>query len=150
MVNDCSLRAAVLAANLNAGADTIQFSSGVTYTLTIAPTGANDATSGDLNIKDAVTFIVGGGCGSACSATIQGGAGWSDRIFYIANMAQVALSDLSIRNGNVSGNGRRLLHRQRRAHAYQRERAEQHGEQLWWWDLQYQAGMAAVFLMTRC
>lgn len=53
---NCSLREAVIAANTHAGADTIRLAGAKTYNLTIAPTGSDDATSGDLNILDTVTI----------------------------------------------------------------------------------------------
>src|SRR3954465_5555887 len=47
----CSLRAAIQAANdLGGGGHPVQLQVPGTYTLTIPPTGSNDAASGDLNI----------------------------------------------------------------------------------------------------
>jgi CSLREA domain-containing protein len=102
----CSLREAIIAANTNTasgpgagecvagtGTDLISLPAG-TYTLTIAPTGANDATSGDLNITQALD-IVGTG-----SPTVVGGGGWADRIFDIASGVAVSMSGFTISGGN--------------------------------------------------
>src|SRR6185503_3437032 len=62
VVGDCSLREAVIAANANAGADTIVFNAGVNPVL--SRTGTDNAASlGDLDINDSVT-IMGNGSGS--------------------------------------------------------------------------------------
>src|SRR5438477_773447 len=103
----CSLREAIIAANTNAasggvageciagsGTDTINIPAG-TYTLTIAPAGANDATTGDLNITEAVSLV---GTGNP---TVQGGGGWADGIFSIeAPAGTVAMSGFTISGGN--------------------------------------------------
>src|SRR5512141_789120 len=53
--NDCSLRGALISADANPGS-IIQLPEGVvTITLSITPTGANDAASGDLNVTADVT-----------------------------------------------------------------------------------------------
>ena len=104
-----SLRSAVIAANANPGS-TIQLTHGVTYTLTIAPAGADDATTGDLNITADTTFNFGNVlCLNNCAATLQGGAGWSDRILNIASSAHVDAFLLTLRNGNTTGNGGGIL-----------------------------------------
>jgi len=101
-----SLRSAIIAANNNPGADIIQLTHGVTYTLTIAPSGADDATTGDLNITGDTTFNFGNTiCFSNCAATIRGGAGWNDRILNIASGARVDAFSLTIRNGHILGAG---------------------------------------------
>jgi CSLREA domain-containing protein len=102
----CSLREAIIAANTNTpsgpgageciagtGTDLINLPAG-TYTLTIPPTGANDATSGNLNITQALD-IVGTG-----SPTVVGGGGWADGIFDIASGVVVSMSGFTISGGN--------------------------------------------------
>src|SRR5689334_20797495 len=51
----CSLRDAVIAANANAGADTITLSAG-TYTLTLVGANEDAAATGDLDITGTVTI----------------------------------------------------------------------------------------------
>src|ERR1041385_5369148 len=61
---DCSLREAVIAANATPGADTITLPNiGGPFRLTIPHTGADDATTGDLNITGDTTIIGSGAVG---------------------------------------------------------------------------------------
>ena len=90
----CTLRAAIQEANANAGLDTIMVPGG-TYLLTIAGQGEDGAATGDLDIKDDLTIT-----GAGADSTILDGNG-IDRIFDIFNSAsRVAISSLTIRNGN--------------------------------------------------
>jgi len=52
----CTLRAAVHEANALAGADQVQIAGGVDPTFSIAPSGANDVTTGDLDVTEALTL----------------------------------------------------------------------------------------------
>ena len=88
----CTLRAAIQEANAHAGADTIMVPAG-TYLLTIAGQGEDVAATGDLDITDDVTIT-----GAGADSTILDGNG-IDRIFDIS-ASLVAISDLTIRNGN--------------------------------------------------
>ncbi len=103
-----SLRSAVIAANAHPGS-IIQLSHGAIYTLTIPPSGSDDATTGDLNITADTTFNYSFLCLLNCGATIRGGAGWNDRILYVAGGAHVDGSQLTIRNGNVITAGGGIL-----------------------------------------
>lgn len=104
-VNDCSLRGASLYANANPGTE-IVLTHGAIYTLSILKSGGEYAVDGDLNINANATIDYGNIiCVSNCIATIQGGAGWNDRIFYIANGVTVQISGVTIRNGNTSDLG---------------------------------------------
>jgi CSLREA domain-containing protein len=108
----CSLREAIINANTNSrlfaaagecaagsGVDTINLPAG-TYTLAIAPAGANDATTGSLNITASINII---GVGNP---TVQGGAGWADRVFDISAAVTVSMSGFTVTGGNVTaGNG---------------------------------------------
>ncbi len=80
----CSLRDAVLYANLNSGT-TIQLSAPATYTLTIPPDGNTNGYSGDLKPTANMT-IMGGG---PSLTTIQGSVGFGDRLFKIDNNATI-------------------------------------------------------------
>jgi len=92
--SDCSLREAVIAANANAGADTITLPAG-TYTLSIAGAGEAASQTGDLDITQSLTLT---GAGSA-TTIIDGGA--IDRVFeIIGGTTTVSISGVTIRNGH--------------------------------------------------
>lgn len=96
----CSLRDAVLYANLNPGT-TIQLLALQTYTLTIPPDGSDNGYSGDLKPTANMTIM-----GGPSLPTIQGGgAGFGDRLFKIDNNATVTLSGVTLQNGNPMGIG---------------------------------------------
>jgi CSLREA domain-containing protein len=76
----CTLRGAIQAANVHAGADSILLKANTTYLLTQPGADEDDSLSGDLDITDSVT-IVGAGPGSTI---IDGnGAATGDRVFQI-------------------------------------------------------------------
>jgi hypothetical protein len=102
--NDCTLRGAIIAANANPGADTINLPTG-TYTLTIAGTGEDAAMTGDLDITDDLTIT-----GAGRATTIVDG-GQKDRVFQIlppsppaANIT-VTIQNLTVQNGNSTDGG---------------------------------------------
>ena len=101
---DCSLREAIIAANVTPGADVILVPDG-TYTLTIPGAGEDGAATGDLDITDDVTVV-----GASRNGTIiQGGssspvppstcADCVDRVFDVLTPAAAALEHLTIRHG---------------------------------------------------
>jgi predicted outer membrane repeat protein len=98
---DCaSLRSAIIAANTNFGRDTILLHHNTTYQLTILAGGPDDATKGDLDVLDDVNFGYTSLCFSGtCGATIQGGAGWNDRLVEFHVTAEVNLVNVTFRNG---------------------------------------------------
>ena len=108
-VGSCSLRAAIMQANVITGPGvTINLPSG-TYTLTRpAPPGANGADSGDLNLTkppsgNPIISIVGAG---AASTIID--ANKIDGVFNVASGRTATLSGVTIRNGfrlGTSGGG---------------------------------------------
>jgi hypothetical protein len=103
----CTLRAAIMKANhWPGGGATINIPTGV-HELTIAPSGANDETSGDLNVT-ASTTIAGAG---AASAIVDANA--LDRVLTTDLGITVTLSDVTIRNGGavLVGGGIRNLGR---------------------------------------
>src|SRR5437764_987191 len=53
--DNCTLRGAVASANATAGPDVIVLGAD-TYTLSIAPSGSNDVSSGDLDVTDDLTI----------------------------------------------------------------------------------------------
>lgn len=90
MVADCSLREAILAANLSAGHDTIQLGA-ATYTLAL--TGTDDD-GGDLDIKDTVTIE---GIGVGASVIDADGV---DRVFDLHPTAGVVtMNNLTLTGG---------------------------------------------------
>jgi CSLREA domain-containing protein len=99
--SDCSLRAAIIAANATTAEDTIAIPSG-RYTLDI-PNTANDedsAATGDLDITQA-TIIE----GSGMRTTIVDG-GSIDRVFEFTNASATAsLSRMTIQNGVLTNSG---------------------------------------------
>ncbi|NIM94584.1 MAG: CSLREA domain-containing protein [Anaerolineales bacterium] len=99
---DCSLRDAIVMANACEGEQTIQLSP-LTYTITRDGAGENDAITGDFDIKDDL-IIEGSG------AVIDGAR--LDRVFDVrrteyssCGCPDLELIDLTIQNGEVSGNG---------------------------------------------
>src|SRR5438876_6299734 len=93
----CTLRAAIMFANRNGGGGIIlpALPGGAPYVLSIAPSGANDDTSGDLNITQEL-ILTGEG---ALSTIVDGGA--QDRVFYIHPGLNVIISGVTVRNGRV-------------------------------------------------
>ena len=94
----CSLRAAIMEANVLAGMDTIVLPEGV-FALTIEGIQEDKCLSGDLDIESSIV--------------IQG-AGWNltvidgnqiDRVFHIEGNMDVSLLDLTIRNGKTPDGG---------------------------------------------
>src|SRR5512143_3270606 len=107
-VNTCSLRAAIMQANVIPGPGvTIILPSG-TYTLTRPPVGADGADSGDLNLTppasgNPIISIVGAG---AASTIID--ANKIDRVLSVGPLRTATISGVTIRNGfrpSTSGGG---------------------------------------------
>jgi hypothetical protein len=97
-----SLRAALIAANAAAGADTITLPSG-THQLAIAGAGEDLAATGDLDVLDDVTII-----GAGQAVTIIDAAGL-DRVFHVLDGA-LTLNGVTVRRGQVTGeNGGGIL-----------------------------------------
>jgi CSLREA domain-containing protein len=99
-VGTCTLRSAIQAANATAAADTIVIPVG-TYTLTIAPL-AGDITglNGDLDIAVAGGPLIISGAGAATTIIDGGGI---DRVFDVAAVSPIVISNVTIRNGNSHG-----------------------------------------------
>lgn len=100
--SDCSLREAIIAANTNAGADTITLPSG-TYTLTLTGTEENNGTTGDLDITDDVT-ITGSG---ATNPIID--ANEIDRVVDITDPSftgiAIEISGVTLQRGSIADSG---------------------------------------------
>jgi hypothetical protein len=77
--HDCTLREAVIEANAHAGADKIVLRGGHAYNLSRAPSGTNDASTGDLNLLDPVTIA----SSNRKLATVD--ANELDRVFRVAD-----------------------------------------------------------------
>jgi CSLREA domain-containing protein len=91
----CTLRAAIQEGNALSGEDTITLPSGF-YTLTIGGVNEDAAATGDLDITD--NLII-NGAGEEVTV-IDGNA--LDRVLSVNNASQVAISMVTIRNGNIS------------------------------------------------
>jgi hypothetical protein len=92
--DDCSLRGAIVLANVTAGSDTIILDSGV-YPLTFGGSGDDLALEGDLDITvDSVT-INGEGSGQTI---IDGGS--IDQVFQVMPGAVLSLNGLTVQNGS--------------------------------------------------
>jgi predicted outer membrane repeat protein len=94
----CTLRAAIMQANHDAGPATVNLPAGV-YTLTRVAFD-DTALGGDLDISDDLTIQ---GAGAGVTIVDGNGAVTGDRVFHVLFTAsQVTLSGLSIRNGIAS------------------------------------------------
>jgi uncharacterized repeat protein (TIGR01451 family)/CSLREA domain-containing protein len=94
--NACTLRAAIMESNAHPGPDTISVPPG-NYALTQAGQDEDAAATGDLDITDTVTILG----ADAATTIVDGGA--LDRVFHITGNFTVAMSDLTIRNGQLTG-----------------------------------------------
>jgi CSLREA domain-containing protein len=95
---DCSLREAIIAANADAGADTITIPAG-TYTLAITGAGENESATGDLDVEGELILR---GAGAA-ETIIDGNA--LDRVLDIRLDASTTIEGLTIRNGSAITTG---------------------------------------------
>ena len=92
---DCSLREAVIAANTNAGPDTITLPPD-TYILSIAGTGEDAAQTGDLDITESVNI------NGAGRDTTMIDANRIDSVFHVLT-GSVTFSGVTIQHGYISG-----------------------------------------------
>jgi hypothetical protein len=90
-----SLREAIIATNMDLGADTISLSAGI-YELTLTGTNEDAAASGDLDILDELTIT---GAGSTLS--IVDGLGL-DKVFETRGGPTVTIEDLTVQGGNAA------------------------------------------------
>jgi uncharacterized repeat protein (TIGR01451 family) len=91
----CTLRAAIQAADNLGGSSTITLQAG-TYKLTIASTGADDPSTGDLDVKGSGTSITIDGAGA--SSTIIN-ANHLDRAFAVQSGESLSISGVTVENG---------------------------------------------------
>lgn len=104
LATDCSLREAVIAANLDATFDRILLSAG-TYELTIAGTAGTDATTGDLNfVQPAELAGVGAGITRIDANTL------SRAITYALPAGQAVLRSVTITGGDFPTTGTAGVH----------------------------------------
>ncbi len=102
-VGTCTLRAAVMQANVNPGHTTILLPPGV-FDLTRLPSGPNAADSGDLNLsKPSAQGVIRIRGESAAETIVDGGD--LDRIFRVEPGASAHLEDLTVRNGTADRGG---------------------------------------------
>ena len=103
----CSLREAIAAANSpDTGSDcgtagsvsnTIVLGAG-TYTLSIAPAGADDNATGDLNVTGSTPITI---IGAGATASVIDATGLGDRVLSVAAGATVTLERLTITGGHA-------------------------------------------------
>jgi CSLREA domain-containing protein len=93
----CSLRDAVIAANTVGGTNTITIPAGH-YTLSIAPSGTTDASTGNLDVTSGDSLSINGA--DASSTTIDGGG--VDRVFNVASGASLTLTGATVAGGAVA------------------------------------------------
>lgn len=94
----CTLRAAAMQANASSDANTIVLQNATMYVLTIGGADENSAATGDLDLVYDVNIV-----GAGPNRSIINGND-IDRVFHVTNSAaRVHLSEMTIRNGNVSG-----------------------------------------------
>src|SRR5438874_8281546 len=91
----CTLRSSVQAANHVSGDSTINVSAG-TYKLTIAPSGPDDDSTGDLNVTNTSGKVTVNGAGSGPSGTIVDG-NFTDRVFAVVANADLEVDGVRIR-----------------------------------------------------
>jgi subtilisin family serine protease len=94
-----TLRAAVIAANASAGLNTIALRPGETYTLDISGAGEDASASGDLDITDGSGLVI---RGNGAVVEVTGGV---DRVFDVQASGALTLLDVTIKGGDVSGDG---------------------------------------------
>jgi large repetitive protein len=98
----CTLRAAIMEANLWLGDDIIILQPNKTYLLTRAGGGDDSANLGDLDIVQNLTINVAGGG----SAVVDGNGDVTyDRVFQIFSNISVTISGLTIKNGKPARDG---------------------------------------------
>jgi CSLREA domain-containing protein len=99
---NCTLRAAIMEANHTAGAGATINVPGLlaiqSYKLTIAPTGADNETTGDLNITARMTIV---GMPAPSKGVVVDGNNL-DRVFSVYPSAVVTMSAMTIRNGKLN------------------------------------------------
>lgn len=94
-----TLRAAVIAANAEAGLNTIALRTGETYVLDIAGTGEDAAATGDLDITDGSGLVI---RGNGAIIEVIGGV---DRVFDVQASGALTLLDVTVKGGDISGDG---------------------------------------------
>jgi CSLREA domain-containing protein len=104
-VLDCSLREAVKAANADADASTIFFSSGInTATILITRLGVEDSNvNGDFDIIYPVEIIGNGATNTLISVDVSGGI--LDRVFHVTNASAVTIDGVTVTSGSLTDTG---------------------------------------------
>jgi CSLREA domain-containing protein len=100
---DCSLREAVIAANAAAGPNSIILPAG-TYLLTLPDTAEDLSVNGDLDVNGELTIT-----GAGAATTIIDGNN-ATRVIHVLGTAPLSITDVTIRNGTVTGFGGGIHH----------------------------------------
>ncbi|MEX2142163.1 MAG: choice-of-anchor Q domain-containing protein [Pirellulales bacterium] len=93
-----TLRAAIMEANARAGDDSIILSTG-DYKLTLGGANEDGAVTGDLDVAPNGRLII---TGNGAATTFIDAAGLGDRIFHVLAFANLNISGVTVRNGNVT------------------------------------------------
>lgn len=96
--SDCSLRDAILAANAAPGPDFVVLNAG-TWSLSLAGAGEDLGATGDLDVTDDLAIV-----GRDAASTVID-ARQIDRAFDVPAGARLELVSLTVRNGEVTGDG---------------------------------------------
>lgn len=96
----CSLRAAVIAANVASGSDMIVLGSG-SYILTIGGAGENVAATGDLDVTGPIVVAGAGSGATFIQASPTGASTGLDRVFDVRAGGSLTLSDVTVRYGRT-------------------------------------------------
>ena len=96
----CTLRDAMIVAGNTSGASTIDVPAGH-YRLTLAPSGTDDGTTGDLQFSGGTLTIA----GASARNTIIDATGLGDRVFDLPGSGSLTLEHLTITGGSVADNG---------------------------------------------
>ncbi len=96
-LTDCSLREAIIAANAYPGSNTTNLPAG-TYTLSLAGSNEDGATTGDLDVTDDLTLA---GVTSATTVVATRGAAFGDRVFQVMPSVTMTATNITVTGGSA-------------------------------------------------
>ncbi|MDP3970161.1 MAG: DUF5011 domain-containing protein [bacterium] len=105
-IEDCSLREAISAANINNAFDDVITLSAGTYTLSMAGSGEDSNATGDLDILDVGNLLTINGAGAGTTII---NANSIDRVLDVTPSAELEINDMTITGGNFASSGGGIL-----------------------------------------